>query len=118
MKCEVVRDLIPMYIDKTASDETREAVKLHLKDCKECEKYCRACKRIEEKNEGVLFGREKAKRIINEKSGDIADLDRQFAYLSRKLKLRKIRQTVIACLVLVGMAVYVVADIVNTTKNK
>ena len=118
MTCEVVRDLITMYVDRTASDETIEAVKNHLRTCRDCETYCKACKRLEEKNEGFLFGREKAKRLIREKTGDIADLDRQFASLSRKLKLRKIRQTVIAELVLMGMAAYVVVDIVNAAKNK
>lgn len=118
MTCEIVRDLIPMYVDGTASDETGVFVKQHLKECFECDKYCRSCKKAEEKSNGFLFGKEAARRIVREKTGDITELDRQFASLSRKLKLRKIRNTVICILALVGVAVYVTTDIVNTIKRK
>ena len=118
MTCEIIRDLIPIYVDKTASEETNVIVKQHLKSCFECDKYCRSCKKAEDKSNGFLWAREKAKGIVREKNGDITELDRQFATLSRKLKLRKIRNTVITIMLLVGMAVYVATDIANTLKRK
>lgn len=36
MNCEIIRDLIPLYIDKCCSDETEKTVKEHLENCAEC----------------------------------------------------------------------------------
>lgn len=36
MKCEIIRDLLPLYADSIASRETAEAVEEHLADCAEC----------------------------------------------------------------------------------
>ncbi len=36
MKCEIVRDLLPLYIDKVCSNETETEVKTHLETCNEC----------------------------------------------------------------------------------
>ena len=118
MTCEIIRDLIPMYVDGTASEETGILVKQHLKECFECDKYCRSCKKAEEKSRDMIYGKETARKFVRERTGDITELDRQFASLSRKIKLRKLRNTVISIFVLAGMAVYVTLDIVNTVKRK
>ncbi|MDP4088492.1 MAG: zf-HC2 domain-containing protein, partial [Bacillota bacterium] len=34
--CELIEDLIPLYIEDDVSDATREIVEGHLKDCKDC----------------------------------------------------------------------------------
>lgn len=34
--CELVRDLLPSYIDNLTSDETNEFIELHIKNCPEC----------------------------------------------------------------------------------
>ena len=36
MKCKIICDLLPMYIDEVCSDETKELVEEHLKACPEC----------------------------------------------------------------------------------
>ena len=36
MKCEIIRDLLPTYADKIASEETVKEVEAHLQTCKEC----------------------------------------------------------------------------------
>lgn len=36
LKCEVIRDLLPLYIDECCSDESRRLVEEHLKECSEC----------------------------------------------------------------------------------
>lgn len=38
MKCEVIRDLIPLYIDDCCSQESRSIVEAHLKTCGDCQK--------------------------------------------------------------------------------
>lgn len=37
LKCEVVRDLLPSYVDGLTSEVTNEEIRKHLKDCPECE---------------------------------------------------------------------------------
>lgn len=36
MKCEIIKDLLPIYCDGLASEETREEVEKHLAACDEC----------------------------------------------------------------------------------
>lgn len=37
LKCEIVEDLLPSYIENLTSDFTNESIKNHLSNCKECE---------------------------------------------------------------------------------
>lgn len=39
MKCEIIRDLIPLYLDKVCSEDSRKLVEEHLAECSECRKY-------------------------------------------------------------------------------
>jgi predicted anti-sigma-YlaC factor YlaD len=36
MKCFLIRDLLPLYIEGDCSSKTREFVETHLNTCKEC----------------------------------------------------------------------------------
>lgn len=36
LKCEVIRDLLPLYIDECCSSESKRLVEEHLKECGEC----------------------------------------------------------------------------------
>ena len=38
MKCEIIRDLLPSYIDGLTSAESNELIEEHLKECAECQK--------------------------------------------------------------------------------
>ncbi len=39
MKCEMIRDLLPLYIDGLTSEASNQEIEKHLKSCKECRKY-------------------------------------------------------------------------------
>ncbi len=39
MKCEMIRDLLPLYIDGLTSEESNKEIEKHLKSCKECQLY-------------------------------------------------------------------------------
>ena len=39
-KCELIRDLMPLYIDRVISDAGCELVHSHLKECRDCRAYC------------------------------------------------------------------------------
>lgn len=39
MKCEIIRDLLPSYIEGLTSEESNRAIEDHLKNCPDCSKY-------------------------------------------------------------------------------
>lgn len=110
MTCEIVKDLIPMYVDKTASAETDEAVRNHIQNCPDCRSFCRLCRIAEEKSRF-----EKEDGYVNASADSI---EQKYAGLSKKLKRRKILQIVFSCLVAAGLLAYIVVDIMNSLKNK
>ena len=42
--CEIIQDLLPLYSDKTISDDGRAIVKEHLAECKSCTAYLKMIK--------------------------------------------------------------------------
>ena len=44
MKCAIIKDLLPVYCDGLASDETKEEVEKHLAECDECRNICKSMK--------------------------------------------------------------------------
>ena len=42
--CEIIRDLLPLYIDEVCNIETKQAVEKHLAECKKCREYYEAMK--------------------------------------------------------------------------
>lgn len=45
--CEVVKDLMPIYIDNVCSEESREVVKEHMVECEKCREYLSELKSTE-----------------------------------------------------------------------
>lgn len=37
--CEIVKDLLPLYLDEVCSEESKKLVEEHLKECNDCKKY-------------------------------------------------------------------------------
>ena len=65
LRCEIVQDLLPSYVDELTSDETNEAIKDHLADCVSCRDMYERMKADEmsaEENSEVM---EKEKKEIN-----------------------------------------------------
>lgn len=116
MTCEIIKDLIPMYTDKTASCETALAVKEHLASCPECSAYYDGCKRIEYREKNGFAMKD---GTFNKNCGsEITNLDREFASFSGKLKKRRIRQYMIAVFLLLSAAAYITVDIIKTVNRK
>ena len=46
MKCEIIRDLLPLYIDGLTSKESNQEIEKHLKNCEECQKYYQEIRHI------------------------------------------------------------------------
>ena len=39
MKCEIIKDLLPSYVDELTSQESNEEIESHLEYCPECREY-------------------------------------------------------------------------------
>ena len=69
MKCEIIRDLIPLYLDKVCSEDSRKLVEEHLAECSECRKYM---KELETELEAVKQKKEEdldEKAVVTGRSG-------------------------------------------------
>ena len=67
--CEVARDLIPLYADGAASEETRSLVGAHLAECKSCADYYRFVKMAAKKTPYGRSVRQARGRRIRRDSG-------------------------------------------------
>ena len=47
IKCEIIQDLITLYIDDLASDGSKELVEEHIKSCSECKEFLENIKKEE-----------------------------------------------------------------------
>lgn len=69
MKCNVIYDLLPLYLDNICSEETKHIVEEHLENCEECRKnleYMKENMEIPEDKDTTLIKKVK-RRIIIEK---------------------------------------------------
>ena len=39
ISCEVIKDLLPLYVDDVLSEDSRKLVESHISDCADCKKY-------------------------------------------------------------------------------
>ena len=76
MKCEVVRDLLPMYIDDLCSEETCQEMKGHMEQCPECKRKLKeisipveAAIEQEEKKEVSIKPMKKVKNKLRRNAG-------------------------------------------------
>lgn len=83
MKCAIIRDLFPSYIDNLTSEESNQAIEEHLKDCKECRQY------LETMKEEIISEEYNEKEINPFKK-------------IRKATKRKILVTILICIALFG----------------
>ncbi len=98
-KCEIVRDLLPLYADDSASKETREQIGIHLITCKECRDYYKEIKSYHED-----FDTAKA----------IPESDKEFGEVMNRLRRRKIiRRSLFTTAIIASVAVNAVILLTN-----
>ena len=61
MRCEIINDLLPLYVDGVCSEETKKEVEEHLKTCP-------ACRKVYHDMARDMIERETPKSIPNEKA--------------------------------------------------
>lgn len=93
MKCNVVKDLMPLYLDDLCSEETKAELEKHLNECE-------ACKKIKEE----LVQPEQTPET------DINDLNKNIAPLKKvKKKIRKKNRLITVCVVFLVLVLGVTA---------
>ena len=61
MKCEIIKDLIPLYCDGLCGDETRAAVEEHIAGCEDCRRLLEAAGAEPEAPEPQTYDEEEAR---------------------------------------------------------
>ena len=109
LPCEIVRDMLPMYIDELTSPVTNEAVRKHLNDCEEC--------------------RRTWQRMAGEEDISFTDAERQEIDFLKKTKRKNkiiiitsfmaaiLMMILVSCFVLFGVTYEVGADAVSCKAN-
>ena len=49
MSCDMIRDLLPSYLDELTSDESNQAINEHLRSCENCRNELERLKRVRKK---------------------------------------------------------------------
>lgn len=67
MNCNIIKDLLPSYIDEICSEETAKAVEEHIEHCEKCQRYLTMMKQptnsIQMVSEEVTVAKEPFKRV-------------------------------------------------------
>jgi len=45
MNCNIIKDLLPLYVDGCCCEESAKAIEEHIKNCEECRKYLESIKK-------------------------------------------------------------------------
>ena len=117
MTCEIIMDLIPMYADKTASQDTVKLVDEHIVKCPQCKRFLDSCKKTEKKCSLPGTNKEKLLEKPSCAQADIPSMDAEFLHLSKRLKKRKLRRILISAAAAACMLVYIVADVILLIKK-
>jgi predicted anti-sigma-YlaC factor YlaD len=89
-KCEIVRDLLPLYADDSCSKATADGIAGHLVTCKACRDYLSEIKSYHDDGS----------------ASDIPDSDPDFAEVLGKLRKRKIiRRSIVASAIITSIAI-------------
>ncbi len=77
MKCEIIRDLMPLYLDDVCSVETKKVVKEHLAGCEECRKYMQQMQTELEVEKPVTADSLEEKKLLQEGAERMKELGKR-----------------------------------------
>ena len=113
MNCERVKDLIPMCIDNTASEDTIKEVERHTELCSDCRRFYNFCKNSQSRFSGRAW--DVLSKPVKSKADNV---DEAFAALSKKIKSRKNRRFAISAAVLFAAIFYAAIEIFKSSKQR
>ncbi|MBR5961882.1 MAG: zf-HC2 domain-containing protein [Clostridia bacterium] len=94
--CEIIQDLMPLVIDEVSSDQSRQAVEEHVKECPDCA-------RVYEDLKTDLMGKERKKNKENHNEN---------SFIRKILKKKRFRR-ILKVALLVLLALLLVAGVIN-----
>lgn len=114
--CDIAMDLVDIYTSGAASEDTENAVREHLKKCKECSSFFDGYKKNldeDKKNE------EKNNYIRVETSPYIADeiLSESIKKLTKRIKTRRIISNTVGIISIVMAVVMTIGEFARAVKN-
>ena len=98
LSCDIVRDLLPLYVDDVCSGESRKEIEAHIKVCDSCKK------------EIELFAN------FGEMENDV-DEKAAFQDFNKKMMKKNVKKVMIATVVAVAVIVMVCAGVYVPTKT-
>lgn len=90
INCNVIQDILPLYIDGVVSEDTKVLVEAHLKECESCRHYAESMRQEVKIPTSIELKKEQAAAFRN---------------LKKKLKTRKFRVSVVSVLLTVVLIV-------------
>lgn len=103
LTCDMAMDLVSLYQDKVASEDTVRAVNLHLKNCPKCREYYRSYNSIKK---------------LDEKKYTVPEEEMQYKDISVRLSKRHTIKTSVVTAITLASAVYVVLNIAKWLKGE
>lgn len=101
ISCNIIRDLLPLYIDRIESDESRAAIREHLKFCPDCRRYYKSIGRALSVNNADQLGAAQS----------------DYLKLSKKIRQRRALYAGSGALLLLGMLAYTVGTMISQPKT-
>lgn len=98
-ECDIIKDLIPSFVDGTLSDSANKFIEEHLKNCENCEKSLEIMK----------------KKMILENDNDTIDFLKKY---NKKIKVLKIFLTIIIIFLLTILITISIIQVKNKINNK
>lgn len=103
--CEIIQDLIPLYLDGCASASSASMVEEHIDQCRECRAFAASYRR--------------ASKITSPSRGEVREIDlnfdEPFCHLAKKIRIRRRISTAcsIGAVIAGAMILTFVADKIN-----
>ena len=95
--CNLVKDLLPLYIDNVCSEESREIVEQHLAECSDCKAYY------------ISMGENNPMDASPVNQDQEYQKAQSFLVVKRKLRLKQLLAALVSAVVLVGAFISAVA---------
>ena len=102
LSCNIIRDLMPLYIDGVCSEESKKIVKDHLEECKECQAYFVS---MNEENKTIEY-------LSNDDSKDSQKIS-SFKAIKKRIRRKQVISGLIAILVAVSIFMVTVGILKN-----
>lgn len=94
--CEVIQDLIPLYIEKISSEESNQLIEGHVQECEECKQILREAQQS-------LFVKAKPSEKVEFITEEEAEIFKKVMKKYRKKAMKKMKIAVIAVVAALGI---------------